>query len=211
MRERIKLSNKSKFEKLLTVLAWVALFAAAFAVGWRSRDLYEEQRNYYVLEYIMTVPEPEQCALCGGDIPYHAPCLVDLSTGQVGELTVYTNHPAKQGELAPAAMQQTGTFRFLPCAGLMAVQDTCAHTCSVTLPAKWKRMDPAPFCMGCRTILATAALKQQYAVVNLHDLPYLQVYPIYKGWHAVIRDYQVTVTARKDGSLDVCVTGLVDF
>lgn len=50
-----------------------------------------------------------------------------------------------------------------------------------------------------------------YAIVDLHDLPYLQVYPIRKGKRVTIGDYQVTMTAGEDKTLEVCVTGMVEF
>lgn len=201
----------TKFHKLFNVLALIAVCALIFYAGWYTEGIQQEQRAYRILrESCIGVPEPEQCALCGEGIPYHAPCLVDLSTGEVGELTVYTNHPTKPGELAPAEMQQTGTLRFLHCAGLMAVQDTCDHTCKVTLPAMGQILNPAHFCKGCRVLLAGAGLKQ-HVIVDLHDLPCLQVYPIRKGKRVTIGDYQVTMTAGEDNTLEVCVTGMVEF
>lgn len=202
---------KPKYKKLLTVLMWLAIGVAIFALGWHSADIYEERIAYdALLESIRTLPEPEQCALCSEEIPYHAPCLLNLSTGQLGELTVYTNDPTRPGELAPPEMQQTGTFNFQPCAGLMGIRDTCAHICRVTLPAKRQRMDPALFCMGCRLLLAGSG-SEGYAILDLYDLPFLQVYPICKGKRTKIRDYRVTVTDGEEGSLDVCVTGRLDF
>lgn len=200
----------AKYKKWLAVLKWITIGGAIFALGWCARENYEEQGLCALRESIWTLPEPEQCALCNNEIPYHAPCLLDLSTGQLGELTVYTNHPTRPGELAPPEMQQTGTFNFQPCAGLMGIRDTCAHICRVTLPAKRQRMDPALFCMGCRLLLAESG-SEGYAILDLHDLPFLQVYPICKGKRTEIRDYRVTVTGGGEGSLDVCVTGLPDF
>lgn len=153
----------------------------------------------------MDLSDPEQCALCGERMRYHAPCLVDLSTGQVGEMNVYTNHPSRQGEIVPMEKQQTGTFSFRSCAGLTAVRDTCTHTCKVTLPGQKGLMNPALFCRGCRLLLAGAGL-EGYVIVDLYDLDDVQAYPIQYG---VIRDYEISVKEQKDGTLDVCVTGLL--
>ena len=43
---------------------------------------------------ILPAPNPKRCAICDS-IPYHAPALVNLATGEVGELTVYEPHPFK--------------------------------------------------------------------------------------------------------------------
>ena len=47
---------------------------------------------------ILPAPEPERCAICDC-IPFHAPALVNLETGEVGELEVYEPHPFKVAEL----------------------------------------------------------------------------------------------------------------
>lgn len=201
----------TKYQKVLTVLTWLVIGGAIFALGWHMEGVHEERKAYDVLwESIWTLPEPEQCALCGEGIPYHAPCLLDLSTGQLGELTVYTNHSTRPGELAPPEMQQTGALNFQTCAGLLSVRDTCTYTCKVTLPAKRQRMDPSLFCMGCRLLLAGSG-SEGYAIIDLYDPPYLRVYPICKGDRTEIRDYRVTVTGGEEGALDVCVAGRLDF
>ena len=55
-------------------------------------------------------PEPEICALCGNGsgTSYHAPVLVNLSTGEIGELRVYNPDPHHRNEIAKE--QSTGTF-----------------------------------------------------------------------------------------------------
>ena len=64
---------------------------------------------------ILPAPEPERCAICDS-IPFHAPALVNLATGEVGELAVYDPHPFKVAELNE--YQQGGTFSFIYAAGL---------------------------------------------------------------------------------------------
>ena len=45
------------------------------------------------------VPEPERCSLCD-DLSRHAPCIINLSTGEKLELDVYEPHPFLVGEIA---------------------------------------------------------------------------------------------------------------
>lgn len=188
------------------ILALIAICIVSFALGWYTRGLYEGHRiRAIVWEAIEALPEPEQCALCGEGERYHAPCLVDLFTGQIGEMTVYTQHPSLQGEIAPMEAQQTGKLDFHPCAGLMAVRDTDAHTCQVTLPTQKWLMNPAHFCWRCRRILAKAE-STGYVIVDLYDLDYIRAYPIRD---TVIRDYRISVRERGDGVLDLRVTGLL--
>lgn len=189
-------------------LVIAAVIGTAFALGWYAGSNATDRKAYTALwEAMVNLPDPEQCALCGQGMLYHAPCLIKLSTGQMGELKVYTDHPSRQGEIAPAEMQQTGTFNFQPCADLMAIRDTCTHTCKVTLPEERELMNPVLFCRECRQLLAEAGL-EGYVIVDLHDLNSIQAYPVQREGIKVIREYRVSVSSR-NGILDVCVTGLL--
>lgn len=68
-------------------------------------------------------------------------------------------------------------------------------------------MNPVLFCKECRQLLAGARL-EGYVIVGLYDLDNVKAYPI---GYDVIRDYCVSVNDRKDGKVDICVTGLLDF
>lgn len=54
------------------------------------------------LERMIESPEPEICAFCrnGEGEKIHAPCIVNLSTGEVVELSVYEPHPTELGEVS---------------------------------------------------------------------------------------------------------------
>lgn len=191
------------------LLAIIAVIAVAFVLGWYAGSNATGYKTYAALwDAMISLPDPERCALCSEGMPYHAPCLVNLSTGQIGELKVYAHHPSQQGEIAPMEMQPTGTFNFQPCAGLMAIRDTCAHTCKVTLRAEIGLINPALFCKECRQLLAGAGL-DGYVIADLYDLDNIQAYSIQSGMNKVIRDYQVSVTSRQGATLDVCVAGLL--
>ena len=45
------------------------------------------------------IPEPDRCAICA-DLPRHAPCIVNLSTGELLELDMYEPHPTLVAEIA---------------------------------------------------------------------------------------------------------------
>lgn len=181
----------------------------AFILGWCGGSRATERNAYAALwEAIVDLLDPEQCALCGEGMRYHAPILINLSTGQMGEMQVYTDHPFRQGEIAPMEAQQTGTFNFQICAGLMAARDTSNHICQVSLPAEKEPMNPVHFCKGCRQLLAGAGL-EGYVIVDLYDLAHIRAYPVRRGGHEVIRDYRVSVTGEEGAILRVCVMGLL--
>ena len=46
----------------------------------------------------INAPEPDRCSLCD-HIPSHAPCLVNLNTGEVGEIALYEPHHTLVGEI----------------------------------------------------------------------------------------------------------------
>ncbi len=198
----------TKYRRQLLVLGIAAVMGVVFVLGWHA-GINATNRNAYAALWkaMIDLPDPKQCALCSEGMRYHAPCLIDLSTGQMGEMKVYTDHPSHQGELAPKEKQQRGTFNFQPCGGLMGIRDTCTHTCKVTIPAERELMNPAHFCKECRQLLARAGL-EGYVIVDLYDLDNVQAYPLRDE---VIRDYRVSVDNRKDGSLEICVTGLLEY
>ncbi len=200
----------TRHRRWLLALGGVVAALAVFALGWYGGANASSHKAYAALwEAISTLPEPERCALCE-DMRYHAPCLVDLSTGKVGELTVYTPHPRLVGEIAPEEKQQTGTFNFRSCVGLMAICDTCDHTCQVSIPfEKMGMMNPGHFCQRCRELLAGAGIKG-YLLVDLYDLDHIKAYPVHEGEVYTIRDYVVSMTYNgKSEKLDVDVRGLL--
>lgn len=167
-----------------------------------------------VWEALVTASEPEVCALCenGNGVRYHAPCLVNLTTGAVGELRVYDPDPRRRGEIA--AVQQAGTFSLMSCAGAEAVRDTDAHTCRATLPKKGGNMAPGHFCRACRALLADTAkegghalanvVRSGYILVDLYDLTDIRLYPIREGADYAVREYEVSVF-RQGGRGPLCV------
>ena len=186
----------------------MSVILAVFTLGWHAGTNATNRKAYAALwEAIVDLPDPERCALCGEGRRYQAPCLMNLSTGQMGEMRVYAYGPTEQGKLDPREAQFSGTFHFQSCAGLTAIRDTDFHTCQVFLPEERKLMDPAHFCKGCRLLLAGAGL-EGYVILDLYDQDNVQAYPLR---YEIIRDYRVSVSSRKDGGPEVCVTGLLEY
>jgi len=204
----------TKRVKLLAfALAVTAAMTVAFGLGWHFGANDTDKKAYTaVWEAISTLPKPERCALCGNGegMRYHAPCLVDLSTGEVGELAVYTPDPSLVAEIAPKEKQQTGTFSFISCAGLHGIRETCDYTCQVSIPLEdMNMMNPGHFCRECREILAGTGIKG-YLLIDLYDIDHIKAYSVRNGEVYTIRDYVVSVTQnRQFKELDVDVRGLL--
>ncbi|MBD5147641.1 MAG: hypothetical protein HDT19_02455 [Oscillibacter sp.] len=166
-----------------------------------------------IAKSLADTPEPEVCALCGNGngTSYHAPVVVNLSTGETGEMQVYDPDPHHRSEIAKE--QSTGTFSLLNIAGLTGYRDTSNHSSHVTLPKKreWGTIDPSYFCRGCRTLLADSATKG-YAVADLYDLDKITIYAIKKGAEYMIRDYAVSISTEDEMKcLSIDVIGLLFY
>ena len=67
----------------------------------------------FIITLLLYKPEPDFCALCH-PAPYHAPCLVNITTGDITELDIYEAHAVKVGEVSPT---QSGGYMRLSMAG----------------------------------------------------------------------------------------------
>lgn len=184
------------------------LSAAFFALGLFLRALTAD-RDTALWKSLVLTPEPEICALCGNGngMPYHAPVLVDLSTGEIGEMQVYDPDPVHRYELAEE--QSTGTFSLLYVAGLTGCRDTCEHSCDVTLPEKGGQIDPTHFCRNCRAVLAGIDT-EGYILADLHNLSDIAAYTIAGRSEYTIRDYAVSISDQEEShGLSIHVTGLL--
>lgn len=133
--------------------------------------------------------EPERCPICDG-LRCHAPCLVNLHTGEVGELEVYEPHPYKVGELA--LEQQGGYFTFVSAAGASGIRITGAWTVDMDVPADKKPVRKSLYCRECRKLLETVAW-DGYTLLDLYDRDTPVVLPLRDGAEYELRCYRVTI------------------
>lgn len=179
-----------------------------FSLGWHAGTGAANRNAYAALwDAIVALPDPEQCALCSAERGRQALSLINLSTGEIGQMEVYVYGATKQGKLDPREAQFSGMYAFQSCAGSTAIRDPDLHTCQVYLPEERELMNPAHFCKECRLLLAGAGL-EGYVIVDLYDQDNVQAYPLR---YEIIRDYRVSVSNRKDGGPEVCVTGLLKY
>lgn len=177
-----------------------------FLSGFWLRGIAAEQ-EIAAWQTIFLTPEPDLCALCGygGGPRYHAPCFVNLSTGEVGEMRVYDPDPVRVWEVS--GVQQTGTFSMLRCAGVTTARNTDAHTCTAELPRKADELIPAYFCRDCRGRIAEVS-RRGFILADLYDLTDIQTYALFGEASYSIRGYDVSVSRRGgDRLLHVEITG----
>lgn len=119
------------------------------------------------------------CYLCQG-IPYEAPCLVDLSTGDVAPLAVNDDNNAV-------------SFHIL---GDARIEQLPGET-HVTIPAEPKPVNTDLFCESCQELI-DATPNGGYVLTDLSDLNSITPYPIEIEQVTSIREY--AISAEADGN-----------
>ena len=150
-------------------------------------------------------PEPERCRVCDY-IPSHAPCLVNLHTGEVDEIALYQPHHSLVGEIAEE--QRGGYFSFMSVAGLRGYLDACVPEAHVTVPSEIKKYDEQYFCASCRELLAEYS-GDGFVLADLKEPSVPVLFPVYDGSVFEVRCYTVTVTVTEDKNLDICIIGSI--
>lgn len=139
--------------------------------------------------------EPERCSLCD-DLSRHAPCIVNLSTGEKLELEIYEPHPFLVGEIAEE--QRGGYFSFVRGAGVEGYK-LGAESATVTIPTMNDKLDRKHFCTTCRELLSNHE-KDGYVMVDLINTKQPVIYSIADGVNFSFRCYEVSVTQLAESS-----------
>lgn len=194
---------KDMLSWLITILGFFAVFAFGFFLCFiLARDEILYWKN------MTTAPEPEVCVLCrnGDGEKIHAPCIINLSTGEMAELNVYEPHPTEQGEVSTELKK--GSFSYSRGAGANIMRNQESEFCEATLPKDWEKINPAHFCYECRRIISNLD-KKGYIIADLYDPETVAVYKVWDGAKYEIRDYLVTVNKNENRSFEVEVHGLL--
>lgn len=152
------------------------------------------------------VPEPERCAICD-DISRHAPCLINLITGEKLELEVYEPHPLLVGEIAEE--QCGGYFCFVRGAGAEGYK-LGAKTITITIPVRSDKMKMEHFCNDCRELLK-GYTECGYVLVDLKDTDNPVIYRINTNTSFSLRCYDIDVNEiTEDGKYQISVVGKLE-
>ena len=148
-------------------------------------------------------PSSEECSICRF-IKSHAPCLLNLSTGEIGELALYEPHHTKVGELAE--VQQGGTFGFFYAAGAKGARTTSPWVLTIRVPMESKRIRKSHFCQKCRELLE--GYNHGYVLLDLYDKTQPTIFPIHADAAYGLRCYTITIAPKyvKD-EYEITVTG----
>ena len=110
--------------------------------------------------------EPKNCPLCYAE-PSDVPCLVDLHTGEIGEIKI--------GKRELSDDPATFAFYFVEVAGCKGYCDTASRCCQITLEQGERVMNPFLYCHSCRAKLRELR-HDRYAVLDLRHTETATVY-----------------------------------
>ena len=135
------------------------------------------------------IPEPAECVLCDA-FPRHAPCLVDLNTGELRELAIYQPHHTKVAELSN---EQYGGYMSLVQFGEISGILLGADRVELKASAKANGVLDSLFCKTCRKLLKDNKC-QGYILADLQNPDAPSVWRIEDGTSFSVRCYNVQIT-----------------
>ena len=154
-----------------------------------------------------TKQEQKECCLCNS-FRYHAPCLIDLETGDLKELELYFPHPTLVAELADPQPEQ-GTFSFVSLGNVSGYTDTANRIVEIAVPSADKAANPA-LCQECRDQLQDG-YKSRYILADLYDKEVKTLIPIKDDTELTLRCYEITMQHNEDkGGIAVTIQGVLE-
>ena len=145
---------------------------------------------------------PDRCPLCDF-IKSHAPCLVNVATGEVEEMALYTPHYQLVGEIAEE--QNASTFSFVTIAGTRGTRVSSPWIMELDVPVAKEPLFKYHFCRDCRKLLADQA---GYVIADLYVHGQPVVIPITDGMEQELRCYKITAVMNvEDNVIELKVEG----
>ena len=138
-------------------------------------------------------PDSIECVLCTA-FPRHAPCLVDLNSGEILELNIYQPHHTKVAELSD---EQYGGYMSLVQFGEISGILLGADRVELIAPTKTTGICESLFCESCRILLNDNKC-QGYILADLRNPEDPSVWQIAEGISATVRCYEIDITASGD-------------
>lgn len=149
-----------------------------------------------VLLIVVLFPrEEKECCLCSS-FRCHAPCLIDLETGELVELDLYFPHPDKAAELA-YTQPEMDTFSFVGLGNVTGTKETGSKIIKIDVPISEKTTNPA-LCKSCKKQL-DGLLWDRYVLSDLYSFENKALISIENGMCTTLRCY--TITAQKESDI----------
>ena len=175
---------------------WIIVLCAVFAVALVFTSIVSPNQ------------EQKDCCLCDS-FRFHAPCLIDLETGDLIELDLYFPHETKVAELAEL-QPDISTFSFVHLGNITGTKLTDSKVIEFGVPVADKTNNPA-LCKGCRELLQ-AGYKGRYVLADLYDMEIKELIPIVVNTSIDLRCYEITMAENTEkNEINVTIQGTLDI
>ena len=151
-----------------------------------------------------TTQNKKECCICSS-FRYHAPCLVDLETGEMIELALYEPHATKAGELAED-QPEIDTFSFVRLGNVTGTKLTGSRTIEIKVPMVDQISTPA-LCENCRKML-NGDYTGRYVIADLYSVDNKALIPIENGIDMDMRCYKIN-SIEMDQTIVIFVKGVL--
>ena len=152
---------------------------------------------------LLFTKEEKECCLCNS-FRYHAPCLIDLETGEMIELDLYFPHETLVAELADP-QPEMGTFSFVKLGNVSGTKLTDSKTIEIHIPND-KTYNPA-LCSDCRKQLPFGHTSR-YIFADLYSKEEKILMPIKADTTVSLRCYDITTENNTEkGGISVVIQG----
>jgi len=149
--------------------------------------------------------DSQDCSICG-HLKCHAPCILNLATGEMGELELYMPHDQQVGEIAED--QSGGTFAFISAAGLQGIKLTDPWYIELEVPMVGNKKRISHYCDNCREHLED--YQSGFVLLDIYDLNNPIIYRIEDGASYEMRCYKIEISAnQEDQNYLLCVDGML--
>lgn len=138
---------------------------------------------------VLTSSDLKDCSICGY-IKCHAPCILNLATGEIDELQLYTPHDQIVSEIAEK--QTGGTFGFMSAAGVYGTRQTDPWYIELEIPMVGNSKKTSNFCDKCRLLLED--YKYGFVLLDIFELENPVVYRIEAGASYEMRCYKIGIS-----------------
>ena len=137
--------------------------------------------------------DSQDCSICG-HLKCHAPCILNLTTGEIGELELYMPHDTEVGEIAEG--QPGGTFGFISVAGLHGIKLTDPWYIELEVPMEGNKKRLSHYCDSCRKRLED--YQSGFVLLDVYDINNTIIYRIEDGASYEMRCYTIRISENQE-------------
>lgn len=148
----------------------------------------------------------KECCLCSS-FRYHAPCLIDLKTGELIELRLYQDHHTLVAELSEE-QPHYGTFSMVSFNGVLGTKQTGPERVDLFVPSE-TILFPA-LCKECKQQFRDGSVSR-FVLADLHGMEDKFLIPIVADSALSLRCYDISMEAdtERDG-IAVVILGTLE-